>query len=50
LSTDPLVAEDSISFPFDKMTYVDTSQSATCSKLGYRETEREVGKKEAFSR
>ena len=40
------MVEDLISFPFGKMTYVDTSQSATRSKLGYRETEGEVRKKE----
>ena len=41
-----LVAEDSISFRFDKMTYVDAPQSVTRSKLGDKETEGEVGKKE----
>src|SRR5436305_14732342 len=40
-----LVAEDLISFPFGKMTCVDTSQSATRPKLGYRETEGEVRRK-----
>jgi hypothetical protein len=44
-----LMAENSISFRFDKMTYIDAPQSVTRSKLGYKETEGEVRREERES-
>lgn len=45
-----LVAEDSISFPFDKMTYVDTPQSVTRHSQSRMSDNSQHGPKEAFGR